>query len=172
METEGLHLDCVHATTWRSCNWLYWQCNEANVHWLPRLGSGACEARVFVHSTPAHPALLLCVTSCNAQTRPLNPRERDEGHRQCVAFDDETRQVVLTVSACLQLRLQFSNCKGAACGPHECSSLDVWILDCWCRVRCPLRLCLTRTKEDRCYRTVRKPLRVPQPCKHMPTGSL
>jgi len=29
--------------------------------------------------------------------RPLNPRERGEGHRSCVLLDDETRQVVLTV---------------------------------------------------------------------------
>ncbi len=32
------------------------------------------------------------------KVRPLNPRERDEGLRACVNFDEETRQVVLSVS--------------------------------------------------------------------------
>ena len=33
-----------------------------------------------------------------AQVRPLNDRERHEGFRECVLLDDETKQVVLTVS--------------------------------------------------------------------------
>jgi hypothetical protein len=32
-----------------------------------------------------------------AQVRPLNPRERDEGLRSCVTFDEPSRQVVLQV---------------------------------------------------------------------------
>lgn len=35
------------------------------------------------------------------KVRPLNPRERDEGLRACVNFDEETRQVVLSVSLAL-----------------------------------------------------------------------
>jgi hypothetical protein len=32
------------------------------------------------------------------RVRPLNPRERDDGQRTCVLLDDDTKQVVLTVS--------------------------------------------------------------------------
>jgi hypothetical protein len=42
-------------------------------------------------TTPSAPVL-------RPQVRPLNERERDEGHRVCVSFDDPTKQVVLTVS--------------------------------------------------------------------------
>lgn len=44
-----------------------------------------------------------CVERCAetvacAQVRPLNNRERDEGLRSCVTFDEPSRQVVLQVS--------------------------------------------------------------------------
>jgi hypothetical protein len=32
------------------------------------------------------------------QVRPLNQKERDEGARNCVQFDDGSKQVVLSVS--------------------------------------------------------------------------
>mmetsp|Transcript_2102 Transcript_2102/g.5351 ORF Transcript_2102/g.5351 Transcript_2102/m.5351 type:complete len:931 (+) Transcript_2102:94-2886(+) len=41
------------------------------------------------------------------RARPLNPRERNEGHRECVSFDEPTKQVVVTAvdkNTLLQLR--------------------------------------------------------------------
>lgn len=38
-----------------------------------------------------------CPTLRVPQVRPINDRERAEGHRTCVTFDEATKQVVLTV---------------------------------------------------------------------------
>jgi hypothetical protein len=38
------------------------------------------------------------------QVRPLNDRERDSGYRNCVTFDEQTKQVVLMVSAAAPVR--------------------------------------------------------------------
>jgi len=49
------------------------------------------------------------------RVRPLNPRERDDGHRNCVQFDDDTRQVVLTaVDKNTLLQLRGATAKGYA----------------------------------------------------------
>jgi hypothetical protein len=49
-----------------------------------------------------------CNTTCPTQVRPLNNRERDEGLRSCVAFDEPSRQVVL----------QVSGTRSVLCEPH------------------------------------------------------
>ncbi|PNW77017.1 hypothetical protein CHLRE_10g418950v5 [Chlamydomonas reinhardtii] len=49
------------------------------------------------------------------RVRPLNPRERDEGLRACVNFDEETRQVVLSaVDKNTLLQLRGATAKGYA----------------------------------------------------------
>jgi hypothetical protein len=59
------------------------------------------------------------------QVRPLNDRERDEGCRNCISFDDATKQVVLLVShvgtrACRHACRQLPACvRGRAlCSQH------------------------------------------------------
>lgn len=42
---------------------------------------------------------LLSLMISPSQVRPINERERSEGHRTCVSFDEPTKQVVLTVCA-------------------------------------------------------------------------
>ncbi|GAX73057.1 hypothetical protein CEUSTIGMA_g510.t1 [Chlamydomonas eustigma] len=55
-------------------------------------------------------AIQVCV-----RVRPLNNRERDEGHRTCVVLDEETKQVVLTaVDKNTLLQLRGSSAKGYA----------------------------------------------------------
>lgn len=41
---------------------------------------------------------LASVALAHTQVRPLNSRERDEGFRSCLSFDEDTKQVVLSVS--------------------------------------------------------------------------
>ncbi|GIL52093.1 hypothetical protein Vafri_8067 [Volvox africanus] len=49
------------------------------------------------------------------RVRPLNPRERDEGLRACVSFDEETKQVVLSaVDKNTLLQLRGATAKGYA----------------------------------------------------------
>ncbi|EFJ50779.1 inversion kinesin InvA [Volvox carteri f. nagariensis] len=55
-------------------------------------------------------AIQVCV-----RVRPLNPRERDEGLRACVSFDEETKQVVLSaVDKNTLLQLRGATAKGYA----------------------------------------------------------
>lgn len=45
------------------------------------------------------PSTGLLLPHALTQVRPLNHRETDEGQKKCVAFDEQTKQVVLAVSA-------------------------------------------------------------------------
>ncbi|KXZ47277.1 hypothetical protein GPECTOR_36g129 [Gonium pectorale] len=55
------------------------------------------------------------LSALRCKVRPLNPRERDEGMRACVSFDEETKQVVLSaVDKNTLLQLRGATAKGYA----------------------------------------------------------
>ncbi|KAI8464145.1 MAG: P-loop containing nucleoside triphosphate hydrolase protein [Monoraphidium minutum] len=65
-------------------------------------------------STDSRPVDLAGIQVC-VRVRPLNPRERDEGLRSCVAFDEPTRQVVLqAVDKDTLMQLRGCTAKGFA----------------------------------------------------------
>ncbi len=63
----------------------------------PRAEHRLSRSNAQQHARCAEAALSQSVSSVRAQVRPLNERERTEGHRTCVSFDEPTKQVVLTV---------------------------------------------------------------------------